>query len=161
MFMEQNNNQSSPAFSKFRELLDLWDKNLIEEADTSSIRAFLDGNKFIMYFVFTSDKEAKEIFGTDEDNRIIFSRLKNPSKHEIVDPSEFFTAINIRKALNSEEGLNDETMISFSRGFSKKDLKKIKIVDQDFVLKKMKNIIKKDPKVHKNNEKEVLSDDEA
>jgi hypothetical protein len=119
------------------------------------------GNKFIMYFVFTSDKEAKEIFGTDEDNRIIFSRLKNPSKHEIVDPSEFFTAINIKKALNSEEGLNDETMISFSRGFSKKDLKKIKIVDQDFVLKKMKNIIKKDPKVHKDNEKEVLSDDEA
>ncbi len=158
--MEQNNNQPSPAFSKFRELLDLWDKNLLEEADTSSIRAFLDGNRFIMYFVFKSDK-TKDIFGTDEDNRIIFSRLKNPNKNEPIDPDEVFTAINIKKALSSEDGLNDETIISFSRGFSKKDLKKIKIVDQDFVIKKMKHIIKKDPKVHKNDEKEILSDDEA
>ena len=58
--MKENNIQT-PGFSKFRELLDLWDKQLIKEADESSIRSFLGANNLLLFFIYVdTDQETKK-----------------------------------------------------------------------------------------------------
>ena len=123
------NNNSTPGFSKFRELMELWDNHLVKEADETSIRTFLESNLFIMFFTYREKSPDGKIkthyFATDEDNRIVFSRLKNPNKGEVLDKTEFFTAVDLIKALKSKEGLNSDNMATYSRGFGVKNLKNI------------------------------------
>ena len=155
------NNKIIPRFSNFRNLMDIWDEQLIKEADEASIKSFLDTNNFIMYFSFKDNKkEKKRYFGTNEDNRILYSRLKNPSKDDSIDPKEVFTAVDIEKAIESSSTMNQENIDSFSRGFDKSSMKSIKIVQQDDIINHFKDKIKNPPKSHKEDDSENVLNDE-
>lgn len=158
------NNIKSPGFSEFRKLLDLWDQQLIKEADESAIRSFLAANNFLLFFVYTEkidkNKSIKRLYATDEDNRILFSRMKDPKERSKIDKMEVFTAVDLKKALKSHGGLDDQNKVTFSRGFNKETLNNIKVVDEDYVVSHLKKFIKKNPPTSKSTEEVILQDDE-
>lgn len=162
--MKENNIQT-PGFSKFRELLDLWDKQLIKEADESSIRSFLGANNLLLFFIYIdtdqeTKKKIKTLYGTDENERILFSRMKDPKERNKIDNMEVFTAMDLKKAMKSSAGLDDENKTTFKRGFNKNSIKNIKVVDEDYVVEKLKNYLKSNPKVQKGSDEVILSDDQ-
>ena len=162
--MKENNIQT-PGFSKFRELLDLWDKQLIKEADESSIRSFLGANNLLLFFIYIdtdqeTKKKIKTLYGTDENERILFSRMKDPKERNKIDNMEVFTAMDLKKAMKSSAGLDDENKTTFKRGFNKNSIKNIKVVDEDYVVEKLKNYLKGNPKVQKGSDEVILSDDQ-
>lgn len=162
--MKENNIQT-PGFSKFRELLDLWDKQLIKEADESSIRSFLGANNLLLFFIYIdtdqeTKKKVKTLYGTDENERILFSRMKDPKERNKIDNMEVFTAMDLKKAMKSSAGLDDENKTTFKRGFNKNSIKNIKVVDEDYVVEKLKNYLKSNPKVQKGSDEVILSDDQ-
>jgi len=164
MNMKENNIQT-PGFSKFRELLDLWDKQLIKEADESSIRSFLGANNLLLFFIYIdtdqeTKKKVKTLYGTDENERILFSRMKDPKERNKIDNMEVFTAMDLKKAMKSSAGLDDENKTTFKRGFNKNSIKNIKVVDEDYVVEKLKNYLKSNPKVQKGSDEVILSDDQ-
>jgi len=164
MNMKENNIQT-PGFSKFRELLDLWDKQLIKEADESSIRSFLGANNLLLFFIYIdtdqeTKKKIKTLYGTDENERILFSRMKDPKERNKIDNMEVFTAMDLKKAMKSSAGLDDENKTTFKRGFNKNSIKNIKVVDEDYVVEKLKNYLKSNPKVQKGSDEVILSDDQ-
>lgn len=158
------NNENYPAFSKFRELLILWDNQLIKEADESALRSFLAANNFLLFFIYeekvSKEKSIKKLYATDEDNRIIFSRMKDPKENKKIDRMEVFTAVDLKKALKSQGGLDDQNKVAFSRGFNKESLKNIKVIDEDFVVKHLKKYLTKNPPTSKSSEEVILQDDE-
>lgn len=103
--------------SKFRSFL-------IQEAATDALKSILDG--FIMFF-----KKGDEFFGADEESRIVFARMKNPDEEmpEGWEDEANFSAINLNKVMNKEPA---------QHVFGKKDIKNIKIVDSEEVLKELK-----------------------
>jgi len=164
MNMKENNIQT-PGFSKFRELLDLWDKQLIKEADESSIRSFLGANNLLLFFIYVdtdqeTKKKVKTLYGTDENERILFSRMKDPKERKKIDNMEVFTAIDLKKAMKSSAGVDDENKTTFKRGFNKNSIQNIKVVDEDYVVEKLKNYLKTNPKVEKGSDEVILSDDQ-
>jgi uncharacterized protein YozE (UPF0346 family) len=109
----------SPGFSKFRELMDVWDEYLVENEIDSRV------NELIAPFVFFFKKE-NDIYGAGEDSRVVFAKMKHPDNDL---PSGWkeeanFTAHNLKKSVGGEPSQNV---------FGSKDLKKIKILDKDKV----------------------------
>lgn len=115
----------SPGFSKFRGLMDLYDDYLLEEEDQEHLKHFLDMQGLILFF-----KKDGDYFGAGEDSRVVFARLKNPDDENSKgwEDEASFTATNLSKMVNGEPSTNI---------FDKEDIKNIKIVDRDDMVKKL------------------------
>lgn len=104
----------------------------IENADKAS--GIIDGNDFIFLF-----KKGDSYYGAGEDSRIVFARMKNPDKD--LPPNwkkeASFVATDLKKAL---EGLKSQNI------FYAKDLKDIKVMDREEVIKELAKYKAKDNK---------------
>jgi hypothetical protein len=116
--MSEANLRQSPAFSDFRQLMDIWDNHCMAEDDSSSkIKMLLDGQNLIMFF--TKDNV---VYGCPEESRLTFARIKHPNKDDADLAEARFGAINLYDAL-----VGKATQVLFT----KKDMKKIKIISQE------------------------------
>lgn len=115
----------SPAFSKFRSLMDTWDTFLLEQDNENAIKNIIDNNELIFFF-----KKDKEYFGTGEDGRIVFAKMKNPddAMPEGWEKEANFTVCNLSKMVKGEKSQNI---------FNYKNIKNIKVVDQEKIIKKL------------------------
>ena len=105
----------SPAFSNFRDILDTWD----EAADDLKVKALLQDNGLVLFF-----KKDNSIYGAPEGSRVTFAKMKS-SDDDMPDgwkDEAGFMAFDLTKALKG---------IKVQNVFSHKDLKGIKIIDQD------------------------------
>ena len=120
---------TSPAFSSFRQLMDIWDENLEAEDKKNQIQRLVNGDNLILFF-----KKGGEVFGAPEESRVVFARMKNPDDEmpEGWFDDANFVAVNLVKALMGEKT---------TQMFSAKDLKSIKVVDKDSV----ENLLMKEP----------------
>lgn len=116
----------SPGFSKFRELMDVWDEYLVESDIDQKINTMLSS------FIFFFEKD-KQIYGAGEDSRVIFAKMKNPDADLPKDWAKeaSFSAINLNKSLKGE-------MSQYL--FQEKDLKEIKVIEKD----KAESVLKKE-----------------
>lgn len=105
--------------------MDLWDDYLLEEEDQESFKHFLDMQGLILFF-----KKDGDFFGAGEDSRVVFARLKHPDDDSSKgwEDEASFTATNLSKMVNGEPS---------THVFSKSDIKKIRIVDRDDVVKQL------------------------
>ena len=86
--------------------------------------------------------------------------MKDPKERKKIDNMEVFTAIDLKKAMKSSAGVDDENKTTFKRGFNKNSIQNIKVVDEDYVVEKLKNYLKTNPKVEKGSDEVILSDDQ-
>ncbi len=98
----------------------------IEENAEERIKSLIDGEGYILFF-----KKDGNIFGADEDSRVVFAKIKNPDEEMPTNWEEEanFSAHNMNKMLRGEPG---------EHVFSKKDLKEMEVVDRETVLKDLK-----------------------
>lgn len=111
----------SPGFSSFRDLMDMWDVQLAESEIDTRVKELINGRGLIMFF-----KKNGEIFGSDEDSRVIFAKLKNHKEEEDM-PDDWekdanFSAHNLAKAVKGEPGQHI---------FGEKDLPEINVIDKE------------------------------
>jgi hypothetical protein len=106
-------------YKYFRDIMEVWD---------SKIDALLDGEGTVLYFQKDGD-----LFGTGEDSRVVFAKLKNPDDElpEGWADDANFSADNLSKSLKGDE---------CKHMFGKSDLDKIKIIDRDEAFNKMKDM---------------------
>lgn len=128
--------KNSPAFSKFRYWLDLWDHNLqIMEAE-SDVNDVLDKHGMILFF-----KKDDDLFGAPEESRLIFAKLKSDDEDDPMNPGfrdeARFMGINLLKSIYGDPEESIERM------FSLKDLPKIVVCDRDDAVKHILNYKKK------------------
>lgn len=120
----------SPGFSKFRELMDIWDKNLAIQEAEKSVDELLNRHGLILFF-----KKGDDYFGAPEESRVIFAKLKDKDDDDPMNPAfrdeAKFMAINLIKSMFGGPEDSVQTM------FSLKDLPKIKVCDRDEVIKKI------------------------
>lgn len=127
--MSETNNKSL-GFSSFRTLLDLWDNYVLEENVANEIEKILNGKKILFFFKF-KDKGESKLYGTDDNNRIVYATWKNPTKSDISSPVESFQAYDLKALFNSKNSEEGEKI----RLFNKKDLPKIStITDRDEIV---------------------------
>lgn len=101
----------SLGFSSFRELLDIWDHN----QEKIKVKVLLEDNGLVFFF-----KKDNTIYGATENNRLTFSRMKNPEKEdENWSKEASFTAVNLE-----DKELSKNI-------FNKKDIEQIEIIDQE------------------------------
>lgn len=98
---------------------------LLEKESEDKVRNILNNSDLCFFF-----KRNDNFFGTGEDGRITFAKIKNPDED---DPEGWekeanFTAYDIEKLLNHESG---ESIIS------KKDIKNIKVIDIEQLVKEI------------------------
>jgi len=121
----------SPAFSEFRAEMDRWDEASAVMKKREKIATLLGTNELVLFF-----KKNNEVYGSPEEGRLIFARIKNPEPgdEKWVDEATF-SASNLSKAIKGEE---------VEQIFGSKDLKDIKIMDEDTALtelaKQTKNV---------------------
>ena len=99
--------------------MDIWDNCCMNEGDdaTAKIKMLLDGQNLIMFFL-----KDKIVYGCSEESRLTFARIKHPNKEDSDLTDARFAAINLFDALR---GQTTENL------FTKKDMKKIKILTQE------------------------------
>ena len=105
----------SPAFSNFRDIMDTWD----ESSDNLKVKALLQDNGLVLFF-----KKENSIYGAPEGSRVTFAKMKSDDE-DMPDgwkDEAGFMAFDLTKAL---EGIRVQSV------FSIKDLKEIKIIDQE------------------------------
>lgn len=127
----------SSGFDEIIKFQELWDEYLLKEDIKNRILALLDGQDLILFF-----KKDQDIFGANEENRLIFAKLKEKKENEFWKNEASFMAINLSKAI---EGENVKSV------FNKKNLKEIKVIDHDEALKLL---------LKKANKKNIESDTE-
>ena len=103
-----------------------WDDQLLKEADEDKLNALLDGLGLVLFF-----EKDKEIFGSGEDGRVVFAKLKNPDDDL---PSGWedeasFSAQNLSKVVKGEMA---------QHVFNKESLDEIKIIDRDKAFEELK-----------------------
>jgi uncharacterized lipoprotein YehR (DUF1307 family) len=106
----------------------IWLEN---EDNEKQIKTLLGGQEFVMFF-----QKGDSLYGGTEDTRLTFAKIKHPDEEtsdEWVKDANFM-AVNLTKSLKGTKVHNL---------FSKKDIKDIKIIDQDeaekLLLKQAKN----------------------
>lgn len=125
---------NSPGFSKFRELMDIWDEYLIIQESEDQIAAMIDTADFV--FFFTKDAN---IFGAGEESRMVFAQMKKPNDDlpKNWDEDASFSAENLEKMAKGEPSTHI---------FSNNDLDKIKIIDREEAIQKLTKVVKGDIK---------------
>lgn len=114
--------QQSPAFSSFRNLMDIWDEATIIEdkkkaAKQGKVKSIIDGKNLIMFF-----KKGESVFGAPEDSRIVFARMMNPDEDEGPVDDANFSAFDLIQALN---GNSTENI------FGMQDMPQIDVITRD------------------------------
>lgn len=111
--------------SKFSSFMDQFS---LKEEENCNIGSLLDNQGLILFF-----KSDDDFFGCGEDGRMVFARMKHPDEDSPDGWAEeaSFVAQNLSKMILGEP----------SQGvFGKKDLKKIKVVDKDDVVDKLREL---------------------
>lgn len=111
----------SPAFSDFRALLDQWD----EVAPAFQAKTLCESNGLVLFF-----KKGKSVYGAPESSRLTFAKLKQADE-EVPDgwkDEANFVAFDLGKAMKGEK---------IQVMFGSKDLKGLKVIDQDQVEKEL------------------------
>jgi hypothetical protein len=105
----------TPAFSQFRELMNLWD----ESEASVKVKSLIEGNSLVLFFQM-EDK----VYGAPEGGRVTFAKMKSPDddlpEGWIKDAN--FVAYDLGKAVKGEK---------VERVFSEKDLGGIKVIEQE------------------------------
>lgn len=161
--MEQN--QYSVGFSKFRNLMDLWDQYVLKETVENEIDKFLTHKQIVMYFVYPIKKDpkgnikAKKLYGATEDGRLSFAKMKHPNPDDLDRGAESFQAFDLETLLAHSDEPDDIQRIKI---FDKKDIKKIKVVSQEFAVKRLAKLrLAKNLKpINDPEDKQITVDDE-
>ena len=108
---------------------------LKEEESENAVRTLLDAQDLIFFF-----KKDKEIFGANEESRLIFAKLKEKKEKDNKNwqNEASFLATNLSKAVNGEKSKSV---------FSKKDLNKISIINKEDAFKSLCKEAKKTKKL--------------
>lgn len=122
---------NSPNFSDFRPLLDLWD-NI---KDKFNKKCLMEDNQLVFYF-----KKDNVLYGASENGRLTFARMKNPEAED-----KKWSKDATFSAYNLEEKEPNEVV------FGSKDLKNIKVIDQEKAEKELEKKGKKMPAVSDSN----------
>jgi hypothetical protein len=112
----------SLGFSRFRELIDIWESSSKDMDMRAKLNGLLDRSDFSLFF-----QKGDSFFGAPEESRVIFARLKNPDEdtpEEWVNQASFM-AINLD---DMDDGRGIQSV------FGGKDLPEIKIIDQGKVV---------------------------
>jgi hypothetical protein len=125
---------------------------ILKEADADSIRSFFDSHFLIMFFKF-EDK----YYAADEDNRMIFASMMDKDSKGNLDPDAVFTAVDVEKALSDK---SSDPVVNNSVGFNKGKADKIKMVEEEEVIKKLKNKTKGEPRAGSKEKENILIDDQ-
>ena len=107
------------GFSTFRDLMTIWDECLIQEDTDSKINALLESGEFILFFI-----KDKDIYGADENSRVIFAKLKNPDD-DLPNGWQDEATFSAQNLSQTVKGSGSQHV------FGVKDLKKIKIIDRE------------------------------
>lgn len=109
---------------EFRDIMNAWDRyKLMEQINgiKDRIKNIIGSGQFIM---FVKKKSDNDIFGTDEDGRLMFAKMKNPDDDEVLpdgwEKEGSFSCTNLSQLVN---GIPTQTI------FGHKDLKDLEIVD--------------------------------
>jgi hypothetical protein len=89
-----------------------------EELDKNKIKVLMSSEEFVMFF-----KKDNTIYACDENNRLIFAKIKVPDE----DSGEWLKEANFM-AVNLTKGLKGEKLQNL---FSNKDLKSIKVISEE------------------------------
>lgn len=136
----RNNNLNN--FQSFRELMDTWDQYVFFENVNDEIEKFLTHKQILMTFIYPISKSNKnknskdkpKLYGTTEDGRLIFARMKSPNPDDPVDKEDTFSAMDLQSLLQNSGESDDVQRIKI---FSKQDLKKIKIIPFEKAIQKL------------------------
>lgn len=109
---------------EMRHLLNLWSEQDKKEKQ-AKVRQLLD-NELIFFF-----KKEGDYFGTSEDGRLIFARIKNPDK----DAGPAFLEDACFQVYNLSQTLKQDNIVR--KIFYKKDIDDLKIIDREEVEKKL------------------------
>lgn len=107
----------------------------VTQENEDSIRSLIDGQGLVLFF-----KKDDEYFGTGEDGRIVFARIKNPDDEtpEGWEDEASFVACNLNKMAQGENS---------QHVFNRDAIKKLKVVDADEVIDKLSKVkLKNDSK---------------
>ena len=111
----------SPSFSKFRSLMDCWDRFL---ESSKTLAELVDDHELILFF--TKDGE---VYGAPEESRLIFAKLKTDTEDDPLQPGFLkearFPAVKLSKLRSGGEEEAKEVV------FGAKDIKKIKVIDRE------------------------------
>jgi hypothetical protein len=109
---------SSPGFSSFRSLMDLWDLSLAEEELESKIKALVEGGEYVMFL-----KKDGDVYGVPEEGRVVYARMKHPDEDSKgwVDEATFI-GMNLTKMV---QGHPSQSI------FAKKDFGQIKVISSE------------------------------
>lgn len=117
-------NTPSPAFSKFRSLMDTWDRHCVLQEQRDNISDLMDRHGLILFF-----RKGDDLYGSPEDSRVIFAKLKSGDDDDPMMPGfrdeARFSAINLLKALSGSPEESIENL------FSIKDMPEIKVCDRE------------------------------
>lgn len=99
---------------------------LHNEAENNTIEAVLNKYQLVLFF-----EVRHEVYGTDEDNRVIFAKMKNPDEDlpKNWDDEASFTAHNLKKLLRGESSYHL---------FNKEVIKQLKVIDKEKVIEKLR-----------------------
>lgn len=89
-----------------------------DEINKNKIKVLMTSEEFVMFF-----KKNNTIYACDEDNRLIFAKMKVPDD----DSGEWLKEANFM-AINLTKGLKGEKLQNL---FSNKDIKSIKIISEE------------------------------
>lgn len=106
-----------------------------KEATENDILGFLAGKGLSMFFKFMDKNTGKtHLYGSNEDDRIAYSIMKNPRKEDPVDKYEYFGGVDLEAALKDPASMQQ-------RPFTKADIKNITIIeDKKDVAKELSKI---------------------
>ena len=135
-------NNNSDNFQSFRELMDTWDQYVFVENVNDEIEKFLTHKQILMTFLYPIKKSNKnkkptdkpKLYGTTEDGRLIFARMKSPNAEDPVDKEETFSAMDLQSLIQNSQDDDDVQRIKI---FNKQDLKKIKIIPLEKAIEKL------------------------
>lgn len=101
-------------------------KTYLENNNKKRLKEIINSENYVMYFKFND-----EFFAADENSRVVFAKLKNPDE-------------DVNKAWETEASFMGSNLSSYEktghlakRIFFFKDLKKIKIINKEKVLKQL------------------------
>lgn len=129
----------SPGFSKFREMIDTWDRYCVIQEQRDRISDMMDRHGMILFF-----KRGDDLFGAPEESRLVFAKLKSKDEDDPMMPGfqdeAKFTGINLFKSMFGSPEDSVENL------FGNKDIPDIQVCDKEAAID---NIMNFKPKTEK------------
>ncbi len=128
----------SVQFSEFRNLMDVWDNYVFVETVHNELEKFLTHKEIIMYFLYPvkhgKPQKKARLYGATEEGRLAFAKIKNPNDDDPEKAQDNFQAFDLESLINHSDEPEEIQRIKI---FNRKDIKKIKIVSQDYAIDKL------------------------